>query len=229
MDKNNIVDKVKLIKTFNPVNGCCIGCPYCYARKINNRFHIISDFSVPTFQEDRLGQLYKKKKGEVYLITSMSDFSGWKPEWRAKIFKVLAENPQHSYTLLTKRPELIHFETDLDNVWIGVSVTCRNDVSRIEALKKNIKCRHYCVTFEPLHGDCGEMDLSGVECIFIGAETGNRKGKIIPKKEWVMNIVKQANALKIPVCMKMSLRDIVGVDNWKQDFPEQYNQIIFGK
>ena len=41
---NNIMeDKIKLIKTFNPVNGCNIGCPYCYARKINNRFHIIPD------------------------------------------------------------------------------------------------------------------------------------------------------------------------------------------
>ena len=77
----------------------------------------------------------------------MSDFSGWKPEWCAKIFKVLAEIPQHSYTLLTKRPELIHFDTNLENVWIGVSVTYRNDIRRIETLKKNIKCRHYCVTF----------------------------------------------------------------------------------
>ena len=83
-----IFDKVKLIKTFNPVNGCNIGCPYCYARKINQRFHIIPDFSIPTFQEQRLEQLYKKKKGAVYLITSMSDFSGWKPEWREKIFQV---------------------------------------------------------------------------------------------------------------------------------------------
>ena len=221
-------DKIKLIKMFNPVNGCNIGCPYCYARKINQRFHIIPDFNIATFQEQRLKQLYKKR-GEVYLITSMSDFSGWKLEWREKIFKVLEENPQHSYTLLTKRPELIHFETDLDNVWIGVSVTCRNDVKRIEILKKNIKCKHYCITFEPLHGDCGEMDLSNIECIFIGAETGNRKGKIKPQKEWVMNIVKQVKEFKIPVCMKMSLRDIVGEENWTQDFPEQYNRIISGK
>ena len=223
-----MIDKVKLIKMFNPVNGCNIGCPYCYARKINQRFHIIPDFNVPTFQEQRLQQLYKKK-GEVYLITSMSDFSGWKPAWREKIFKVLTENPQHSYTLLTKRPELIHFETNLDNVWIGVSVTNKNDVKRIETLKKNIKCKHYCVTFEPLHGDCVDMDLSDIECIFIGAETGNRKDRIKPQKEWVMNIVKQAKEFNIPVCMKMSLLDVVGKENWTQDFPEQYNNIIFNR
>ena len=223
-----IFDKIGLIKTFNPVNGCNIGCPYCYARKINQRFHIIPDFNIPTFQEKRLEQLYKKRKGEVFLITSMSDFSGWKPEWRDKIFKALADNQQHQYLLLTKRPELIHFETNLDNVWIGASVTNKADVKRIETMKKNIKCKHYSVTFEPLHGDCGDMDLSGIECIFIGAETGNRKGKIKPQKEWVMNIVKQAKALNIPVCMKMSLLDIVGVENWVQDFPEDYNNVIFG-
>ena len=206
-----IFDKIGLIKTFNPVNGCNIGCPYCYARKINQRFHIIPDFSIPTFQEKRLEQLYKKRKGEVFLITSMSDFSGWKPEWRDKIFKALADNQQHQYLLLTKRPELIHFETNLDNVWIGVSVTNKADVKRIETMKKNIKCKHYSITFEPLHGDCGDMDLSGIECIFIGAET-----------------VKQAKALNIPVCMKMSLLDIVGKENWIQDFPEDYNNVIFG-
>ena len=223
-----MIDKVKLIKMFNPVNGCNIGCPYCYARKINQRFHIIPDFNVPTFQEQRLQQLYKKK-GEVYLITSMSDFSGWKPAWREKIFKVLTENPQHSYTLLTKRPELIHFETNLDNVWIGVSVTNKNDVKRIETLKQNIKCKHYCVTFEPLHVHRGDLDLSDIEWIFIGAEIGNRKGKIKPEKEWVMNIVKQAKEFNIPVCMKMSLLDVVGKENWTQDFPEQYNNIIFNR
>ena len=221
-----IVDKIRLIKTFNPVNGCNIGCPYCYARKINQRFHIIPDFNIPTFQEQRLEQLYKKKKSEVYLITSMSDFSGWKPEWRDKIFKALADNQQHQYLLLTKRPELIHFATDLDNVCVGVSVTNKSDVKRIETMKKNIKCKHYSITFEPLHGDCGEIVLSGIDCIFIGAETGNRKGKIIPQKEWVMNIVKQANALKIPVCMKMSLMDIVGRENWTQDLPEEYDKIL---
>ena len=75
MGNNEVVDKVKLIKMFNPVDGCNIGRPSCYARKINQRFHIIPDFSVLTFQEQRLEQLYKQK-GEVYLITSMSDFSG---------------------------------------------------------------------------------------------------------------------------------------------------------
>lgn len=73
-----------------------------------------------------------------------------------------------------------------------------------------------------------QLHLSGIEFIFIGAETGNRKDKIKPQKEWVMNITKQAKKLNIPVCMKVSLLDIVGKENWKQDLPEQYNRVIFG-
>ena len=43
-----------------------------------------------------------------------------------------------------------------------------------------------------------------------------------------MNIVKQAKELNIPVCMKMSLLDIVGKENWTQDLPKQYNNVLFG-
>ena len=221
-----MIDKIKLIKTFNPVNGCNIGCPYCYAKKINQRFHIIPDFNIPTFQENRLEQLYHKTKPAVYLITSMSDFSSWKPEWNEKIFKVLADTPQNQYMLLTKRPNLINFQTQLDNVSIGVTITCKEDKNRLPIMLKNIKAKHYFITFEPLHGDIGEIDLSFIDWVVIGAETGNRKGKIIPKKEWVMNIVKQAKEKNIPVCMKVSLKDIVGEENFTQDLTREYERII---
>ena len=212
------------IKTLNPVVGCNIGCSYCYARKINNRFHIVPNFSNPTFFEERLSKL-NGKSPHIYFITSMSDFSGWEDEWKYKVFEVLKKNPQHQYIILTKRPELISFNTDLNNVWIGVTVTRTEDKNRISVMKNNIKCKHYHVTFEPLFEDLGKLDLSNIDYVIIGRETGNRSGRIVPKKEWIMNIVKQAKAKNIPIMMKDSLKDIMGKD-FIQEYPKEFNKII---
>ena len=219
-------DKVKLIKTFNPVMGCDIGCNYCYARKINQRFRHIPDFNSPTLMEHRLPQLYKGKP-RVMLITSMSDFSSWcKNSWCSKIFNALQENPQHQYILLTKRPEFCQYQTNLDNVWMGVTITTKKETERISILKKNVKAKHYHITFEPLFEDVGELDLENIDWVVIGAETGNRKGKITPKKEWIMNIVCQAKERNIPITMKTSLIDIVGEENFVQDMPNEFEKII---
>ena len=153
-------------------------------------------------------------------------FSSWcKNSWCDEIFKALKDNPQHEYILLTKRPEFCHYSTNLDNVWLGVTVTTAKEAKRITEFKKNVKAKHYHITFEPLFEDVGELDLENVDWVVIGAETGNRKGKIIPKKEWVINIVNQAKAKNIPITMKTSLIDIVGIENFIQEMPKEFEKI----
>jgi len=211
----------KLIKSLNPVNGCSIGCSYCYARKINNRFKITPDFSVPQFVEKRLKRIGTKKPN-TYLMTSMSDFSNWKNEWRDVVFDKMRENPQHAYLFLTKRPECIQFETELNNVWMGVTVTSESDKNRIAAMQKNIKATNYFVTFEPLFGELGDLDLDGLGWVVIGTETGNRKGKSTSEKHWILNISNQAKAKNIPVFMKETLLNIVGEQNMLQELPKNF-------
>jgi protein gp37 len=58
--------------------------------------------------------------------------------------------------------------------------------------------------------------LENCKLFIIGAETGTRKDKVVPKKEWVDNIVKFCNENKIKVFMKESLREIMGND-FRQD------------
>ncbi len=218
-----IKDVNKLIKTLNPVNGCNIGCSYCYARNINRRFHITPDFSVPEFIEKRLKRIAKKKPSN-FLMTSMSDFSGWTPEWRNKVFSAMENNPQHTYLFLTKQPDRINFTTHLPNVWMGVTITNISDIDRIHALQNYVKCPNYFLTFEPLFGDVGKIDLDNIGWIVIGTETGNRKGKITARAEWIANIVHQAKKKHIPIFMKSRLLDIVGEENMIQELPSSFIQ-----
>jgi len=63
-----------------------------------------------------------------------------------------------------------------------------------------------------------EVAIPGQAWIIIGAETGNRKGKVVPEKAWIDRIVTLANVGHVPVFMKESLREIMG-DDFRQEFP----------
>ena len=59
------------------------------------------------------------------------------------------------------------------------------------------------------------------EWIIIGAETGNRKDKIVPKKVWADNLVSYAKRNRIPVFMKESMLPIMGEENMLREFPNK--------
>ncbi len=210
--------------TVNPVVGCKNGCAYCYARKINKRFGFIPNWEEPQFFPERLEQL-KSKKGKSIFMDSMSDIGFWKKKWMAEIRKAIADNPQHNYIFLTKGiqksdcfpiGDIFLLKDSLKylgkhNVFIGKTIDKNN--------KFNLSQKYDFLSIEPI---LEPIDLSKLKCnlylkqIIIGAETGNRKGKIIPKKEWIDNIVKQCDEKKIRVFMKESLRDLMGKD-FRQD------------
>ena len=110
------------IQNMNIVIGCTVGCAYCYARNNVKRWHMIDDFADPEFFPGKL-KMMEKKRPQNFLLTGMSDFSGWKPEWRDEVFVKIRENPQHQFLFLTKRPDSLDFDTDLENAWFGVTVT----------------------------------------------------------------------------------------------------------
>lgn len=214
-----------LIQNMNLVIGCTIGCSYCYARNNVRRFHMIDDFEKPEYFPRKL-RLMEKKRPQNFLLTGMSDFSLWRPEWREEIFSKMSQNPQHQYLFLTKRPEMLQFSTALDNAWFGVTVTASKEKERIQALREHIQGGHYHVTFEPMFDNIGDVDLSGVEWVVIGTETGRRKNKSVSRPEWVWNLTDQAKALGIPVFMKEDLLPVMGEAQMIQELPPAFIRVL---
>lgn len=175
------------------------------------------DFT-PTFHSYKLDEPQKWKKPRTIFVCSMADLFGkWVPnEWIQEVFAACAKAPQHRYLFLTKNPgrykelkEAGALPTGL-NAWLGVSTPHMSDqyVTGLDTF----------VSIEPILEPF--YDIGGVSCgwVIIGAETGNRKDRVIPKKDWVMPIVYACGDVGVPIFMKESLREIMGED-FRQEFP----------
>lgn len=198
-----------------PIVGCSIGCDFCYAEKANIREGWTDDFKKCVLMDDYEEQLTKYNNA-VYMVTGYSDPSDWNDSDSLKILKIIEDNPQNQYLILTKRPYDLRISSDANNLWVGVSVCKKQDKSRIDSLLK-LKFRHKFVAFEPLLEDLGYLDLSGIDWCSIGREIGDKEDKVTPEREWIENIVTQAQGKHI--LMKESLEEIVP-DLYTQSLPE---------
>ena len=216
--------------TINPVVGCPRGCTYCYAKKLNARFGWVADFSKPQFFPDRLAQLSSKTPKSIF-INSMSDIAFWTPNQLKETIAAMLKNNQHKYIALTKdfMKYLTVFMLAVGRnypilskirglLFVGETITTQDDI-RFETIN-GIPVSTDFINIEPILAPINLDDkLSGdtaYELIIIGAETGNRKGKIIPSKQWIDDIVTQADKHHIKVFMKESLRAIMSND-FRQD------------
>jgi protein gp37 len=201
--------------TINPVVGCKNGCKYCYAKKINDRFKFIPIWEEPQFFEERLLQLKSKTPKSIFM-DSMSDIGLWEREWIDKVFNAIRQNKQHNYIFLSKCGNGYigdKHNHDLLNCWFGFSLVKQAQIENV-INKSWFDFLSIEPLLEPL--DLSAMRIRQIELVIIGAETGTRKDKVIPKKEWVDNIVKFCNENNISVFMKESLREIMGND-FRQD------------
>ncbi len=175
-----------------------------------------------SFFESKLKML-DSDRTSTYMLTGQNDFSGWSDIWRQKVFDRMKQNPKKAYIFLSKAPDKIHLYETPDNGWFGVMVTSSKEKSRIDALRNNIKAKHYHVTFEPLFEDIGESNLTGIEWIVIGTETGSRKNKSVTKPEWLWNIYRQAKEQNVKVFMKEDLQKIILDEEFVQEFPDEFH------
>ena len=192
-------------KTWNPITGCCTkstGCMHCYAEVMARRLKAMGQekyangFAV-TLHERCLEEPLTWRGNHNIFVCSMSDiFHENVPfEFIDKMFDVIKCTPQHRYQILTKRAERMaeYFETRSvpNNVWLGVTVEAQSSRFRIDYLR-NLPASVKFLSCEPLVEDLGELDLTGIDWVIVGGESGPQARPM--KEKWALNIMKQVEA-----------------------------------
>jgi protein gp37 len=168
----------------------------------------------------------KRKKPQIYFVNSMSDLfhERVKNEWIDEIFKVMEQTPQHTYQILTKRPDRMldyilstyqtyqGVSTPVRNIWLGSSIEhqdCLDD--RIPALTKLNK-RGW-TTFYSCEPLLESVDLHipeyPVSWVIAGGESGH--GARPCHYEWLLNVVEQCQVTNTPVFVKQ-----LGSNYWQE-------------
>lgn len=213
--------------TWNPVSGCLNSCPYCYARKVantrlkniyldnNNVAPILKkehqgDPFYPRFWPEKLEEPLKHKNPAGIFVCSMSDLFGIgiPEDWTKWVLDIVRRSPQHRFYLLTKQPQnLAKFSPFPDNCWVGVSAT--NDISFMEAycmLANTVEAKVKFISLEPFLGEISTGHIAcfakHIDWVIIGSQT---KPIVMPKIEWVKEIVQAADWAGCKVFLKDSL------------------------
>jgi protein gp37 len=126
-----------------------------------------------------LDQPYRWKRGRKIFVNSMSDLfhEDVSNEFIRQVWKVMEETPQHSYQILTKRPERMAMLLNesqshvLPNVWLGTSVESGEVLDRIDSLRLVPAAIRF-ISFEPLIGSVSGADLTGIHWSIVGGESG---------------------------------------------------------
>lgn len=195
--------------TWNPWRGCkkiSPGCNNCYMFRNQRRYGrnpSIIEKSKTTFSAPM------KWKNPLMIFTcSWSDwFIEEADEWRIGAWDIIKNTPRHLYQILTKRPERIienlpkDWGTGWENVWLGVTVETNDYSSRIDVLKQ-IPAYIRFVSFEPLLEEITLFNLSGIDWVITGGESGpdSRPCNLY----WVKNIIQECNNNNIPVFHKQN-------------------------
>lgn len=178
----------------------------------------------PTFHAYILDKPQKWKKSRTIFVCSMADLFGeWVPDyWIEKVFDACEKAPQHRYLFLTKNPQRYEELARVgklpqgDNMWYGSTL----DSMKAKRYPGRILDNTF-VSIEPLteYMNVGLGSFGMAKWAIIGAETGNRKNKVLPEKEWIDKICEAANITHMAVFMKDSLIPIVGETNMRREFP----------
>jgi len=199
--------------TWNPVTGCTKtspGCMHCYAERMAKRLQAMGQpnyangFRLTTHDHAVELPLTWKKPRTIF-VNSMSDLfhKDVSVDFVLRVFDVMCRADWHQYQLLTKRSErLLELDSQipwLSHVWMGVSVEAHEYVHRIDHLRQT-RAHTKFLSVEPLLGPLSNLDLSGIDWVIVGGESG--PGARPMKAEWVTSIRDQCREARVPFFFK---------------------------
>jgi protein gp37 len=181
--------------TWNPTTGCdrtSPGCDHCYALTLARRLKAMgnprysedgsAETSGPgfalTLQHDQLDLPHRWARPRVVFVNSMSDlFHPSVPDYFIElVFEVMEETPRHTYQVRTKRSRRLSQWAKgrawPDNVWMGVSIESDRYAFRADHLR-TVPAAVRFISAEPLLGPIPSLDLSGINWLIAGGESGH--------------------------------------------------------
>jgi protein gp37 len=199
--------------TWNPLTGCTKispGCKLCYAERMSARLKAMGQRNYRngfklTLHEHMLDAPLRWKKPQVVFVNSMSDlFQDKVPlAFIQNVFTTMQAAHWHQFQVLTKRSSrLLELSRNLawaENIWMGVSVESEKYQSRIDDLRQTGAAIKF-LSLEPLLGPLPKLDLSGIDWVIVGGESGPGARPI--RKEWVTSIRDQCSAASVSFFFK---------------------------
>lgn len=188
--------------SWNPVTGCTQvspGCDHCYALTFAERFRGVPNhpyeqgFDLKLWPERLDIPLHWKKPRRIF-VNSMSDlFHRDVPDaFIQQVFDVMASADQHTYLVLTKRPDRMMrllqrapWWVPLPHIWLGTSVELDRFQWRVDKLRQTPAVVRF-ISAEPLLGPLRSLNLEGIHWVITGGESGHGHRYLDPK--WVCDI-----------------------------------------
>jgi protein gp37 len=199
--------------TWNPVTGChkvSPGCAHCYAETFAERFRGVPGhpyehgFDI-RIRPERLELPLRWRKPRLVFVNSMSDpYHEAVPEaFIRDVHDVMARAHWHTFQVLTKRSgRLAELAPRLPwpaNVWMGVSIENRRFVERADHLRRVPAAVRF-ISAEPLLGPLEGLDLSGIDWVIVGGESGPRARPM--DLGWARDLVARCRAAGVAVFVK---------------------------
>jgi protein gp37 len=210
--------------TWNPVAGCSVissGCKHCYAMRLAARLAAMGQEKYAgttrkfggryvwtgqiNLAPDALALPRSWARGRMIFVNSMSDlFHAAVPEsFITQVFSVMQDCHQHTFQVLTKRPErLAEMARPLpwpQNVWMGVSIESAEYLWRADYLRR-VPAHVRFLSIEPLLGPLEGLNLDGIHWVIVGGESG--PGARPMNIQWVRAIRDQCIAAGVPFFFK---------------------------